>query len=142
MRIRLIQEIDAKRILEIYTPYVVETAISFEYEVPSLAEFRSRIQRITCDYPYLVTLCDDRIVGYAYAHRQKERAAYQWNAELSVYVDRSYVKRGIGKALYACLMEILKLQYVQNVYGVSKRPTPPVRAFTNHWGFAGSASNA
>ncbi len=115
--IRLVQESDTCEILDIYEPYIKDTAITFEYEVPLFNDFSTRIVDISSEYPYLVYLKDDKIVGYAYAHRQKERAAYQWNAELSVYVDKAYLRMGIGKALYTCLIEILKLQNIQNVYG-------------------------
>ena len=78
---------DAERLLEIYSPYVIETAITFEYDVPSVEEFRGRIEDISSEYPYIVCTYKDEIIGYAYAHRHMERAAYQWNAELSIYLD-------------------------------------------------------
>ncbi len=115
-KIRQATEADAAHILAIYAPYIQKTAITFEYEVPSLAAFQARIRSITEMYPYLVCLIDQTIVGYAYAHKQMERAAYQWNAELSIYLDPTYVHQGIGKALYAALLAILTLQNVQNVY--------------------------
>ena len=115
--IRLVQEADAEEILSIYEPYIKETAITFECEMPSLGEFRNRIQEISVDYPYIVCLSNGKIIGYAYAHRQMERAAYQWNVELSVYIDKSHLRCGMGKTLYSALIEILKLQNVRNVYG-------------------------
>lgn len=134
-QIRLVQEKDIPSILEIYRPYVLETAISFEYEVPSIEDFNRRVRIIACDYPYLVYLLDEKIIGYAYAHKQMERAAYQWNAELSVYVDQSYVRRGIGKALYGCLLEILSIQHVQNVYGIVRTPNPNSEKLHESFGF-------
>lgn len=115
--IRLVKDTDAIDILRIYEPYVKETAISFEYEVASLEKFKKRIQEISADYPYIVCLVDGTMAGYAYAHRQMNRAAYQWNAELSIYVANSYQHCGVGKILYSALMEILKLQNIRNVYG-------------------------
>ncbi|MFA7119282.1 MAG: N-acetyltransferase family protein [Sphaerochaetaceae bacterium] len=115
--VRFVKEADAAEILGIYTPYILDTAITFECEIPSLEEFRKRIRDISTDYPYIVCLMNGKIIGYAYAHRHMERRAYQWNAELSVYIDRSYLHRGVGKMLYHLLLEILQLQNVQNVYG-------------------------
>lgn len=122
--IRRVKEIDAAEILKIYEPYVAYTAISFEHEVPSLDEFSKRITGIAAVYAFLVYLVDGKIVGYAYANRLRERAAYQWNAELTVYVDRAYLRRGVGKALYGCLIEVLKLQNIKNVYGCVVSPNP------------------
>ena len=135
IKIRLVQETDSERILEIYRPYVEETAISFEYEVPTQAEFTERISSVAREFPYLVYTIDETIVAYAYAHRHMERAAYQWNATLSVYVDSGYQRRGIGKQLYACLMEILKLQNIHNVYGIVKTPNPNSEKLHECFGF-------
>ncbi len=134
-QIRLVQDKDIPSILEIYRPYVLETAISFEYEVPSNEDFKKRVQNIVCDYPYLVYLLDKNIVGYAYAHKHMERAAYQWNAELSVYVYQGYMRRGIGRALYGCLLEILSLQHVLNVYGIVRTPNPNSEKLHESFGF-------
>ena len=135
IKIRLVQETDSERILEIYRPYVEETAISFELEVPTQEEFRERIRSIARDYPCLVYILDGNIAAYAYAHRHMERSAYQWNATLSVYVDKSYQRQGIGKQLYACLMEILKLQNIHNVYGIVKTPNPNSEKLHESFGF-------
>ena len=96
---------DAPALLAIYTPYVEKTSISFEYTAPSLTEFEGRIREIISEYPYIVYQEGDAILGYAYGHRAMERAAYGWNAELSVYVDRGYIGRGIGSRLYRCLQK-------------------------------------
>jgi len=114
---RLAAEQDAAALLAIYEPYIRNTAVTFECETPSLKEFAARIRGISADYPYLVCCADGKIVGYAYGHRQMQRDAYQWNAELSVYIGRGWQCRGIGKALYGALIEILRLQNVRNVYG-------------------------
>lgn len=135
MEIRLARESDAAEILAVYAPYIRNTAVTFECEVPSPEEFRNRIRNISADYPYLVCVSDGIIVGYAYAHRQMERSAYRWNAELSVYLDGTYHRRGIGKALYGALLEILRLQNVQNVYGGVTVPNAPSEALHGHFGF-------
>ena len=82
-RLRLAAIADAPAILEIYAQYM-DTPITFETELPSLEEFEGRIRAITAEYPWIV--CEDetgRIIGYAYGHKQLERAAYRWNDELS-----------------------------------------------------------
>lgn len=126
---------DAPALLAIYTPYVEKTSISFEYTAPSLTEFEGRIREIISEYPYIVYQEGDAILGYAYGHRAMERAAYGWNAELSVYVDRGYIGRGIGSRLYRCLMDLLQLQGVRNVYGVVTHPNPPSEALHRRLGF-------
>lgn len=114
---RLASEDDAAQLLDVYAPYVQNIAISFEYEVPTLQEFTERIRAVTQNYPYLICEIGGRIAGYAYAQRQKVRAAYGWNAELSVYLRPEYVRRGIGRAFYTALLDILHMQGVENVYG-------------------------
>ena len=93
---------DSAALLKIYGEYL-DTPITFECALPSEAEFAGRIAAVGREYPYLVCLEKGRIVGYAYAHRQAERAAYQWNAELSVYLDRSCTSRGLGRRLYGAV---------------------------------------
>ena len=114
MKIRIATPEDAKELLEIYRPYVEKTAITFEYEVPSEEEFAERIRHTLRKYPYLVAESDGKITGYAYAGTFKERAAYDWSVELSIYVDESKKQQGIGKCLYAKLEEILQMQGILN----------------------------
>lgn len=106
---------DAKELLEVYKPYVEETAISFEYEVPSEEEFRNRITNIKKKYPYLVAVMDGKIVGYAYCAAFKARAAYDWAVETTIYVRRDCKRSGIGRKLYSRMEEILKKQGVLNM---------------------------
>ena len=87
--IRDAKEEDAERLLDIYAPYVTDTAITFEYEVPTLEDFRGRIINVSRHYPWLVAITEGRIVGYAYASPFHERAAYQWAVETSIYVDKN-----------------------------------------------------
>ena len=108
--IRIATEADVPAILEIYAPYVTDTTITFEYEVPTLAEFRLRFQTITQDFPWLVWEEKDEILGYAYACRPFERAAYAWCAEPSIYLKPAAQGQGIGRKLYLALEELLKLQ--------------------------------
>jgi len=127
---------DSERILGIYQYYVENTVITFECDTPSITAFQERIQAISSDYPYLVCTLDNVVIGFAYAHRQKERAAYKWNAELSIYLEKSHFGLGIGKALYSSLLEILKIQNVQNVYGVVAAPNPNSERLHKRLGFA------
>ena len=113
---------DAARLVEIYGYYVRETAISFEYEVPSVEEFQRRMERIKARYPYLVLEAEGTVVGYAYAGPFKARAAYDWSCELSIYLDRDRRGRGFGRALYTALEERLKAQGIQNLYACIAYP--------------------
>lgn len=113
--IRIATAEDASALLQIYAPYVKNTAITFEYNVPSEDEFRKRIECILSRYPYLVAEIDGEIVGYAYATAFHERPAYGWGAETSIYVKQDMKKRGIGKALYMELERLLTLQNILNL---------------------------
>lgn len=120
--VRFVRETDAEKILEIYRPYILESAITFEEEVPALEEFRDRIRNISEEYPYLVCESNGSVTAYAYASRYQKRASYRWNVELSVYVERSSLRRGFGKVLYGALLEMLCLQEIQNVYAIITVP--------------------
>lgn len=115
LKIRIASAKDAAALLEIYASYVKNTAITFEYEVPSLQEFERRIENILKKYPYLVAETDGKIVGYAYVSAFKERAAYDWAVETSIYIDKKLKRMGIGKKLYSVLEEILKKQNILNL---------------------------
>lgn len=114
--IRVAVEDDAPRMLEIYAPYVSNTAISFEITVPTEEEFRGRVRDVLKMYPWLVCELDRRIIGYAYAHPYRVREAYLHSVELSIYVDPSYHRMGIGRRLYNALEEILARQNVYMLY--------------------------
>lgn len=116
---------DAAAILAIYRPYIETTAITFEYDVPSLGLFRARIVHTLQQFPYLVAESDGRILGYAYASPFKERAAYQWAVETSIYVDRSLRHGGIGSALHQALEDALRRQGILNLNAcIAYPPTP------------------
>lgn len=132
---RFATEGDAEEILGIYKPYIENTTITFEYEVPAVEEFRERIRETLEKYPYIVCTYDGKIIGYAYAHRIWSRAAYQWDVELSVYTDGNYAGNGIGKKLYKILIEILKLQNVVNVYALITYPNENSEKMHNYFGF-------
>ena len=116
VRIRSACAADAERLLEIYAYYVVNTAISFEYEVPSIGEFRRRITETLQKYPYLVLEADGVIQGYALAKPFVGRAAYRFSCETTIYLDHNARSRGYGRALYEALFEALRAQGVRNLY--------------------------
>lgn len=114
IQIRVATEEDAEELLEIYIPYVEQTAITFEYEPPTLEEFTERIRSVKKKYPYIVAVEEGRILGYAYVSQFKGRPAYDWSVETSIYVRMDAKRGGIGSALYEALEDILKLQGILN----------------------------
>lgn len=107
---------DAAGVLAVYAPYIEHTAVTFETEVPDEASFRQRMERIAEGFPYLILEIDGEIAGYAYAQREAERAAYAWNAELSIYLAEEWTGHGLGKPLYALLIDLLAMQGYINLY--------------------------
>ena len=106
---------DAEALLQIYAPYVEKTAITFEYDVPTVEEFAGRISKVLQKHPYLVAEISGEPVGYAYAGPFKERAAYDWAVETTVYVREDMKKHGIGRALYTALEKALAAQGILNL---------------------------
>ena len=106
---------DAAALLKIYSYYVENTAISFEYVTPSVDEFRKRMENIISKYPYLVCEINGKIVGYAYAGAYSTRDAYSWTAANSIYVDKDHRRQGIGSALYGALEGKLRDMGIVNV---------------------------
>lgn len=115
-QIRLARPDDAAALLEIYAPYVRDTAITFEYALPSLEEFQRRILSVEERYPYLVAERNGHITGYAYASRFKERAAYGWDVETSIYLRMDERHHGLGWLLYEKLEAVPRLQGVVNLH--------------------------
>ena len=107
---------DARRILAIYDFYVKNTAITFEYDTPSLDEFKERMKKTMLRYPYLVIEEDGVIQGYAYAGAFVGRAAYDWSCELTVYLDHTRQKCGMGRKIYEALEGALRKMGVLNLY--------------------------
>ncbi|EKV56453.1 Sortase related acyltransferase [Brachyspira hampsonii 30446] len=131
MKIRLANIEDASQILSIYSQYI-DTNITFEYKLPTLEEFKNRIENIIEKYPYLV--CEDdskKIIGYCYANKFLEREAYNWSCELSIYLDKNNISRGIGKKLCSIIIEILKYQGIKNIY--SKVTVPNTKSDKLHY---------
>ncbi|MGH8782476.1 arsinothricin resistance N-acetyltransferase ArsN1 family B [Paraburkholderia sp.] len=121
MTLRLATPDDAGQIADIYAPVVINTAISFELEPPTVEEMRSRIVGTLQCLPWLVSLdIDDRINGYAYASRHRERAAYQWSVDTTAYVREDCRGQGVGRSLYAALFDALvTLGYFQAFAGIA-----------------------
>ena len=116
INIRVASVADAPKLLEIYAYYVEHTAITYEFEVPTLADFEQRIATTLKNYPYFVAEVDGEIAGYVYAGRFRTRAAYDWSVETSIYLSGKYQRLGLGRLLYEKLEETLKKQNVTNLY--------------------------
>lgn len=114
--IRPVTTADAESVLSVYAPYIEKTNISFEYEVPSVDEFRKRIKTIIATYPWLVCEQDNRIVGYAYGGQHRARTAYHWSVESAIYMAEDFQGKGAGKVLYQTVFELLRLQGFVNVF--------------------------
>lgn len=136
MNIRLANPSDAKSLLAIYAPYIERTSITFETEVPSVEAFGQRIAGYLASWPWLVCEVDGQVAGYAYASRYRERVAYQWSVECSVYVHDNFLRSGIARALYTTLFEILRRQGFRNLYAVINLPNERSVAFHESCGFA------
>jgi L-amino acid N-acyltransferase YncA len=121
--IRLATLDDAEQVQAIYAPYCL-TPISFEAVPPTVEEMRERLAKVLEQYPWLV--CEDggEILGYAYATRHRERAAYRWSVDTSVYVRQGQQRRGVGRALYTSLLSVLPLQGYVNAYAGATLPNP------------------
>jgi L-amino acid N-acyltransferase YncA len=127
---------DAAACAAIYRPYVERTAISFELEPPSAAEMRSRIERTIARTPWLVAEVGGVVRGYAYGSRHRERPAYDWTVETTVYVDESFTGRGVGRALMTALLDILRLQGFHLAVAGITTPNPASVALHRALGYA------
>ena len=108
---------DADRVAEIYGPYVSDSVVSFEEVPPTTSEMAERIQSVLAWTPWLVAEDDNgRVIGYAYGSRHRDRPGYRWSVDVSVYVEVSWQRRGVGRALYADLIALLRRQRFVNVY--------------------------
>ena len=135
MGIRMAAVADVPEILDIYAPYVRDTAISFEYSVPTLAEFTDRFLSITSHFPWLVWEEQGQVLGYAYGSLPFERAAFQWCGEVSIYLRPEARGRGIGRRLYAALEALMALQGYRKVYSLVTTANTPSVAFHEAVGY-------
>jgi phosphinothricin acetyltransferase len=135
-KIRCALSSDASSILDIYAPYIANTAVSFETEVPTVEDFTRRIMGNQESCPWLVYESGGFIAGYAYASKHRDRAAYQWSLESSVYVNESFRQQGIATKLYQKLFQILKYQGCRNLYAGITLPNEKSVIFHQKMGFS------
>ncbi len=122
---------DAAELLAIYSSYILNTAVTFEYEVPTVSDFAERIRDTMEEYPYIIAMRDGMPVGYAYASAFHKRAAYAWTAETSIYLHPDCRGQGIGSALYERLERILAMQHIHTVYACVAYAVQPDSHLTN-----------
>lgn len=139
MPIRSAQPADVPAMLSIYDEFVRHTAVSFEYETPTPQEFLERLRAHIAVYPWLVYEENGAVLGYAYAGRAFERAAYAWNAEISCYLAPQARGRGVGRRLYAQIEEILRDMGVRKVFAVVTSANAPSVAFHRALGYRDAA---
>jgi L-amino acid N-acyltransferase YncA len=134
-RIRVAEERDARAIADIYAPAVTGRATSFELTPPDAAEMKRRIITVLPQHPWLVCESSETILGYVYATTHRERAAYRWSVDVAAYVGADAQRRGIARALYTALFEILALQGYRNAYAGITLPNPASVAMHEAMGF-------
>ena len=135
INLRIATRDDGAALAAIYAYYVENTAITFEYVAPNADEFGERIAHKLEKYPYIVAEENGRAVGYAYADMYRERAAFNWSCELSVYLDKNEVGKGIGKRLYGALEELLRLQGFVSVVASITYPNEASASLHEKMGF-------
>ncbi|MCL2530072.1 MAG: N-acetyltransferase family protein [Coriobacteriia bacterium] len=133
--IRLAEVEDARSILEIYAPYVANTAVTLTSKVPTLEQVVQTMLDIKKHYPYLVCTRQGEVVGFAYAYKLRPHEAYRWNADLAIYIDPRFQGKGVATALYTALFQILKIQGFCNLYAVITIPNDASVALHHHFGF-------
>ena len=135
MIIRTATPKDAERLVVIYSYYVENTTVTFEYDVPTIEEFGQRIETTLMSFPYLVAEDNGIIKGYCYASPFKTRKAYSWSVETSIYVDKDSHGQGIGATLYNKLEQYLKMQNIINMYAGISYPNDDSEAFHKKSGY-------
>jgi len=133
--IRLADRRDVPGILEIYSPFILHTAVTFEEIVPDEESFWKRIQEIMTELPFLVCEIDGRIAGYAYASGYRSRASYRWTKEVSVYIHPDFHRKRVAHALYTSLHELVKYQGIANLLAIITMPNESSVAFHEHFGY-------
>lgn len=126
---------DAAGMLDIYTPFILNSGVTQETEVPTVEDFQERILSNLAERPWLVCEINNEIAGYAYGGRHRDRKGYQWCTEPSVYILEKYFGLGVANALYAALFAILRLQGYVNAYAVITLPNERSVAFHKKFGF-------
>lgn len=125
MQIRKVIAEDSKYIAEIYNYYIQDTIITFEEELITPEEIERRINKVTKTYPWIVLENNDKLIGYAYGSQFRERYAYRFTTETTVYLDRNAIGKGYGMILYKELLKQLKLLKYKIAMGVVSLPNEP-----------------
>jgi phosphinothricin acetyltransferase len=133
--IRLAEKRDVSGILEIYSPFILETSVTFEETVPTEESFWERMRGIMAELPYLVCEIDGRIAGYAYASGYRSRASYRWSKEVSVYIHPDFQRRRVAHALYTSMNEMARFQGVANLLAIITMPNEASVNFHEHFGY-------
>ena len=133
--IRLAEKRDVPEILDIYAPYILDTAVTFEEIVPDEESFWERIQGIMAELPYLVCEIDGRIAGYAYASGYRSRASYRWSKEVSVYIHPDFRRKRVAHALYTSLNEMIRYQGIAVLLAIITLPNEQSVGFHEDFGY-------
>jgi len=133
--IRLAERLDVPGILEIYAPFILHTAVTFEEIVPDEESYWKRIQEIMIELPFLVCEIEGRVAGYAYASGYRSRASYRWTKEVSVYVHPDFHRKKVAHALYTSLHELVRYQGIANLLAIITMPNESSVAFHEHFGY-------
>ncbi len=126
---------DAAACLEIYRPFVTDSAVSFDIVPPTVEEFSAKIAHLSETHAFLVADDAGRVAGYAYSAPYRERAAYRWSGEVSVYVHPDYRGRGVGRALYDALLALMRRQGMRVAIAGITQPNPASMALHHSCGF-------
>lgn len=135
MRVRPATDADAVACVDIYRPYVLDTVITFEVDVPTVEEMAERIVDAQLRHEWLVLEFDDAVIGYAYAHQFNSRAAYQWSVETSIYLAQSGQRSGGGRMLYTELLRRLAERGFRRAFAGIAQPNDASNAFHETFGF-------
>jgi phosphinothricin acetyltransferase len=133
--IRLAEKRDVAGILEIYSPFILDTSVTFEEIVPDEVSFWERIQGIMEELPFLVCEIDGRVAGYAYASAYRSRASYRWSKDVSVYIHPDFYRRRVAQALYTSLNEMVRYQGIADLLAIITMPNESSVAFHEHFGY-------
>ncbi|MDO4459873.1 MAG: GNAT family N-acetyltransferase [Clostridia bacterium] len=129
-------EHDAPRLTEIYNYYIENTTVTYEYDKLSVEDFHTRIENISKRFPYIVLEENGELIGYAYASEFNSRKAYQWDADLTIYLDVNHKGKGAGGFLFGKLLYILTEMGFLNAYSLIDIPNPGSEALHKKFGFS------
>lgn len=133
--IRLAEKRDVPGILEIYAPFILDTAVTFEETIPDEESFWERILGIMAELPFLVCEIDGKIAGYAYASGYRSRASYRWTKEVSVYIHPEFQRKRVAHALYTSLNEMVRYQGIADLLAIITMPNEPSVSFHEYFGY-------